>query len=309
MSLSFNELKKSRKASLEKLSAELEKLTKKKDSSEEEGKFWKPTIGPDGNGFAIIRFLPAPKGEDIPWSKKWHYGFRGPTGAWYIETSLSTINQRDPCGEYNSHLWNLGPEGQKQASAQKRKLTYYSNILVVKDPEHPENEGKVFVYRYGQKIWDKIQSQIMPSEYDEPCDPFDLWEGKNFKIKVKTVKVKNPNTGQEDKFPNYDSSEWAEKSAVSKDDVKLEEIWNSCYPLKSFVETKTYEELEATLTKVMGMEHTGLPTSKNRKTNVAAPKAEAPALKSKEEETPPFDIDDGGDEMSVEELFAELKTS
>ena len=209
-------------------------------------RIWKPVMDKTGNGFAIIRFLPAPKGEELPWAKLWNHAFQGPTGQWYIENSLTTIGQNDPVSEHNSALWNSGVESDKEiARKQKRKLQYYSNIYVVKDSANPENEGKVFLYRYGKKIFDKIMETMQPAFPDEtPVNPFDFWEGADFKLKLRKV----------DGYWNYDKSEFADPSALSKKDDELEEIWGKQYSLKEFTDNsnfKSYDELKKRLDVVL----------------------------------------------------------
>jgi hypothetical protein len=209
-------------------------------------RIWKPVMDKTGNGFAIIRFLPAPKGEELPWAKLWNHAFQGPTGQWYIENSLTTIGQNDPVSEHNSALWNSGVESDKEiARKQKRKLQYYSNIYVVKDGANSENEGKVFLYRYGKKIFDKIMETMQPAFPDEtPVNPFDFWEGADFKLKLRKV----------DGYWNYDKSEFADPSALSKKDAELEEIWGKQYSLKEFTDNsnfKSYDELKKRLDVVL----------------------------------------------------------
>ena len=209
-------------------------------------RIWKPVMDKTGNGFAIIRFLPAPKGEELPWAKLWNHAFQGPTGQWYIENSLTTIGQNDPVSEHNSALWNSGVESDKEiARKQKRKLQYYSNIYVVKDSANPENEGKVFLYRFGKKIFDKIMETMQPAFEDEtPINPFDFWEGADFKLKLRKV----------DGYWNYDKSEFADPSALSKKDAELEEIWGKQYSLKEFTDNsnfKSYDELKKRLDVVL----------------------------------------------------------
>ncbi len=209
-------------------------------------RIWKPVMDKTGNGFAIIRFLPAPKGEELPWAKLWNHAFQGPTGQWYIENSLTTIGQNDPVSEHNSALWNSGVESDKEiARKQKRKLQYYSNIYVVKDSANPENEGKVFLYRFGKKIFDKIMETMQPAFEDEsPINPFDFWEGANFKLKLRKV----------DGYWNYDKSEFEAPSALSDDDAELEALWGKQYSLKEFTEPtnfKSYDELKKRLDVVL----------------------------------------------------------
>ena len=210
-------------------------------------RIWKPVMDKTGNGFAIIRFLPAPKGEELPWAKLWNHAFQGPTGQWYIENSLTTIGQNDPVSEHNSALWNSGVESDKEiARKQKRKLQYYSNIYVVKDGANPENEGKVFLYRYGKKIFDKIMETMQPAFEDEtPINPFDFWEGADFKLKLRKV----------DGYWNYDKSEFAGPSALlNGDDTELEALWGKQYSLKEFTDNsnfKSYDELKKRLDVVL----------------------------------------------------------
>ena len=187
--MSFAALKKSRTSSLDKLNAQLDKISTKSYSDPNEGKFWKPTRDKAGNGFAIIRFLPEHTGEEMPFVRIWDHGFQGPSGQWYIENSLTTLNQDDPVSEYNSKLWNSGIDSDKeQARKQKRRLKYISNILVIKDGANPENEGKVFMYQYGKKIFDKINEAMNPEFEDEAAiNPFDFWKGANFRLKVRKV--------------------------------------------------------------------------------------------------------------------------
>ena len=209
-------------------------------------RLWKPVMDKSGNGYAVIRFLPAPEGEDMPWAKLWNHAFQGPTGQWYIENSLTTIGQNDPVSEYNSKLWNSGVESDKEiARKQKRKLQYYSNIYVVEDPANPQNEGKVFLYRYGKKIFDKIMEAMQPAFQDEsPVNPFDFWEGANFKLKLRKV----------DGYWNYDKSEFADPSALFDNDEEIEALWKTEYSLADFTASsnfKSYDELKTRLDAVL----------------------------------------------------------
>ena len=201
-------------------------------------RLWKPELDKSGNGYSVIRFLPSPEGEDLPWAKVWNHAFQGPTGQWYIENSLTTIGQKDPVSEYNSKLWNSGIESDKEiARKQKRKLQYFSNILVVSDPKRQENEGKVFLFRYGKKIFDKIMEAMQPAFPDDtPINPFDFWEGADFKLKIRKV----------DGFWNYDKSEFAAPSPIADDESKIESIWKSQYSLAEKLDAsnfKSYDEL------------------------------------------------------------------
>ena len=242
--MSFATLKKKSGNNLEFLQKELEKSASGRQVDE---RFWKPEVDASGNGYAVIRFLPAPEGETVPWAKVYSHAFQGP-GGWYIENSLTTINEKDPVGEVNRQHWNAGTEeGKEVARRQKRKLSYYSNILVVKDPKHPDNEGKVFLYKYGKKIHDKILAAMQPEFQDEtPVNVFDLWEGANFKLKIKKVAG----------FWNYDSSEFDSVSALSSDDTELEATWKKEHSLEAFTskdQFKSYDELEKRLNLVLGL--------------------------------------------------------
>ena len=240
--MSFAQLKK--KSNLEFLQKELEKSVSGGKQVDE--RFWKPEVDASGNGYAVIRFLPAPDGETVPWAKVYSHAFQGP-GGWYIENSLTTLGESDPVGEINRKLWNDGTEeGKEIARRQKRRLSYYSNILVVKDPKNPSNEGKVFLYKYGKKIHDKILAAMKPEFQDEtPVNVFDLWEGANFKLKIKKVAG----------FWNYDSSEFDSVAAISSDDNELEALYNKEHSLESFTsksEFKSYDDLQRRLNLVLG---------------------------------------------------------
>ena len=209
-------------------------------------RMWKPTVDKQNNGYAIIRFLPATEGAELPWVRYWDHGFKGPTGKWYIEKSLTSIGQDDPVGELNSKLWNTGLEADKEtARRQKRRLHHVSNILVVSDPGNPANEGKVFLYQYGKKIFDKLMDAMQPEFADEePINPFDFWSGANFKLKIRDVEG----------YRNYDKSEFARQEALSEDDTKLEGIYNSMHDLNKYAEEgyKSYAELKTKLMSVLG---------------------------------------------------------
>lgn len=254
--MSFQKLKKARKTDLSKLTQEIEKLntsTKNKNGNNSGGddRLWKLTVDKAGNGHAVLRFLPAPDGEDIPWVRIWDHGFQGP-GGWYIENSLTTLGKKDPVSEHNSKLWNSGIESNKDvARKQKRRLSYYSNVYVVSDPSNPENEGKVFLFKFGKKIFDKVNDKMNPTyDDDKPINPFDLWEGANFKLRARQVAG----------FRNYDSSEFDSQAALFDDDDKLEKTWKQEYSLQEFLEPKnfkSYDDLNVRLTKVLGLELDG----------------------------------------------------
>tara|TARA_B100000131_G_scaffold314172_1_gene350585 strand:- start:2380 stop:3300 length:921 start_codon:yes stop_codon:yes gene_type:complete len=236
--MSFASLKKASSGnSLARLTQEIEKLNQPTQTGVDE-RLWKPELDKSGNGFAVIRFLPAPDGEDMPWAKIWSHAFKGPQGQWYIENSLTTLGKDDPVGELNRELWNSGKESDKAiARAQKRKLSYYSNIYVVSDPAHPENEGKVFLYKYGKKIFDKLVEAMQPAFADEtPIDPFNFWKGADFKLKIRKV----------DGYWNYDKSEFAAPATLGGfDDEQLEEIWKKGYSLAEFEDSKNFKSYDA----------------------------------------------------------------
>ena len=244
--MSFANLKKQSKLGslTAKLVKEVEKLNTNGASGDD--RLWKLEVDKSGNGYAVIRFLPAPDGEDLPFVKLYSHAFQGP-GGWYIENSLTTLGQKDPVSEYNSQLWNNGTDAGKDAARkQKRKLTYISNIYVVKDPANPENEGKVFLYKYGKKIFDKLTAAMQPEfEDEEAIDPFDFWQGANFKLKAKNVAG----------YRNYDSSEFTAVTPLLDDDDALEAVWKKESSLKEFVEAdqfKSYEDLKKRLEYVLG---------------------------------------------------------
>ena len=244
--MTFANLKKqSRLGSLtSKLTTEIEKMNSKGTNGADD-RLWKLEVDKAGNGYAVIRFLPAPDGEELPWAKVWSHAFQGP-GGWYIENSLTTLGGKDPVSEYNRLLWNSGNDADKDlARKQKRKLTYISNIYVVKDPTNPENEGKVFLYKFGKKIFDKLTAAMQPEfEDEEAIDPFDFWQGANFKLKAKNVAG----------YRNYDSSEFAATSALLDDDEALEAIWKKQHSLEEFTrddQFKSYADLEKRLNAVL----------------------------------------------------------
>jgi hypothetical protein len=244
--MSFANLKKQSKLGslTQKLVKEVEKMNNNGASGDD--RLWKLECDKSGNGYAVIRFLPAPDKEDLPFVKLYSHAFQGP-GGWYIENSLTTLGQKDPVSEYNTTLWNNGTDAGKDAARrQKRKLTYISNIYVVKDPANPENEGKVFLYKYGKKIFDKLTAAMQPEfEDEEAIDPFDFWQGANFKLKAKNVAG----------YRNYDSSEFTAVTPLLDDDDALEGLWKKESSLQEFVaadQFKSYEDLKKRLGYVLG---------------------------------------------------------
>ena len=246
-------MKKRSKTDLSSLIKETEKISNPNSFGDRDEGYWRPELDKSGNGYAVIRFLPAPEGEELPWARIWNHGFQGP-GGWYIENSLTTLGQKDPVSEYNSQLWNSGIEANKEiARKQKRRLNYTSNVYIIKDPANPQNEGQVKLYRYGKKIFDKINDLMNPEFEDEsPVNPFDLWEGANFKMKIRKVEG----------YSNYDKSEVEAPSALLDDDDRMEEIWNSQTSLKELVSPdkfKTFDELKTKLDRVLGLGATSTP--------------------------------------------------
>jgi hypothetical protein len=244
--MGFADLKKQSK--LGSLTAKLVKEVEKMNTTSGSGddRVWKLDVDKSGNGYAVIRFLPAPNGEDLPFVKLYSHAFQGP-GGWYIENSLTTLGQKDPVSEYNTQLWNNGTDaGKELARKQKRKLTYVSNIYVVKDPANPANEGKVFLFKYGKKIFDKIMEAMQPEYEDEtPINAFDFWQGANFKLKAKNVAG----------YRNYDSSEFAAVAPLLDDDDAMEAVWKKQYSLAELTaadQFKTYDELKKRLDSVLG---------------------------------------------------------
>jgi hypothetical protein len=244
----FAALKNNRSKSLDKLNSQLSQIAQKSYSDPNEGKFWKPSRDKAGNGFAIIRFLPAPGGEDMPFVRLWDHGFQGPTGLWYIENSLTTLGKDDPVSELNSKLWNTGVDADKeQARKQKRRLHYIANVYVIKDSGNPDNDGKVFLFKFGKKIFDKLNDLMNPQFEDEkPVNPFDLWEGASFRLKIR----------QFEGYANYDKSEFDGPGPLFEDDEKLERVWKDEHSLQEIIHEKhfkPYAELKAKLHRVLNL--------------------------------------------------------
>ena len=301
MTTSFDALKKNRSKSLDKLNPQLSQIAQKSYSDRNEGKFWKPTRDKAGNGFAIIRFLPAPQGEDMPFVRVWDHGFQGPTGLWYIENSLTTIGKDDPVSELNSKLWNSGVEADKeQARKQKRRLKYVANIYVVKDSGNPDNDGKVFLFSFGKKIFDKLNDLMNPSFEDEaPVNPFDLWEGANFRLKIR----------QFEGYPNYDKSEFDGPEPLFQDDEKLESVWKQEHSLQELVDPKhfkSYDELKAKLYRVLNLTGDTVDASRSAEDDVDADldmsrfskSADAPTMKEESAEIE-TNVDDDDEDLAM----------
>ena len=291
--MSITTLRKSN--TLDKLLAQVQSESAPQESkSYVDERLWKPELDKSGTGQAVIRFLPAPDGEELPWIKMFKHAFQGPTGKWYIENSLTTVNKTDPVSEHNTSLWNTGLESDKEtARKQKRKLEYYSNIYVVSDPKHPENEGKVFLFRYGKKIFDKIMASMQPEFEDEtPINPFDFWEGANFKLKIRKV----------DGFWNYDKSEFDSVTALADSDEKLDGIWKMQYSLQEFLAPtnfKSYDELKKRLDDVLSGTVTASAASM-----IDEDVVETPQFKSEPQPTIPSVEEDDDDTMSYFQKLA-----
>lgn len=300
----FASLKKS-SADISRLNKEIEKINAPQNERAEDTRFWTLSRDKAGNGSAVIRFLPSPAvdGDDaLPWVRYFDHGFKGPSGKWYIENSLTTIGQKDPVSEYNSALWNASSDDaswqRKQARDQKRRLHYIANIKVIKDPSNPENEGKVFLFKFGKKIFDKITLAMNPQYPDDPAmNPFDLWNGANFKLRTRMVAG----------YLNYDQSTFEAPSALSDSDAELEKIWKSEYSLKEFVDPKnfkSYDELKKRLDEVLGNTGTSSSAVNDQITDsvTSKPSFEASKPRKSVEDTPPFDVNDD----EVEDYFKSL---
>ena len=297
--MSFAKLKKQSKLGslTQKLVKEVEKMNN--TGGQGDDRLWKLEVDKGGNGYAVIRFLPAPDGEDLPFVKLYSHAFQGP-GGWYIENSLTTLGQKDPVSEFNSQLWNNGTDaGKDTARKQKRKLTYISNIYVVKDPANPENEGKTFLYKYGKKIFDKLTAAMQPEfEDEEAIDPFDFWQGANFKLKAKNVAG----------YRNYDSSEFAATSALLDDDDAMEAVWKKEHSLAELVaadQFKSYDELKTRLGYVLGNKQVRQ-DAETVEQEVEDVRASAPVVETVESVSKASASDDDDDALSY---FAKLAES
>lgn len=297
---SLSDLRKSR-GNFDSLMKEVEKISKPAVDSGNDDRFWQPAVDKAGNGYAVIRLLPPPKGEELPWARVWNHGFQGPTGKWYIENSLTTLNQPDPVSELNSELWNSGVESNKDiARKQKRRLTYISNILVIKDPANPQNEGKVFLYKYGKKIFDKIKDVMQPQFADEEAiNPFDFWKGANLKLKIRNVEG----------YRNYDKSEFEPLSAVAESDAEIESVWNQQGSLKEFTDAKnfkSYDELKRKLAMVLGTTSSPMRSAEKiaESRMESEPTMSAPAMKAAAPKETSVD-DDDDDALSYFSKLAE----
>jgi len=255
---SLSELRKSR-GGFDSLMKEVDRIANPSSEIKQDERYWNPTVDKAGNGYAVIRFLPPPKNEELPWTRIWSHGFQGPGGKWYIENSLTTIGKSDPVSEYNTILWNSGSEADKElARKQKRKLNYVCNILVVTDNAEPGNVGKVFLFKFGKKIFDKIKDISQPNTAfpdEKQINPFDFWEGANFRLKIRNL----------DGYRNYDKSEFEKPDAISKDDSVIEKIWLSQYSLTELLDPKYFKSYDFLKQKFESVIGTGNGFSATRK--------------------------------------------
>jgi hypothetical protein len=307
MSINIESLRKMRNADFSSITAEMEKIVNppSQNSSSADNRIWKLTRDKAGNGSALIRFLPKLEGDDLPWVKLYTHGFQGPTGKWYIENSLTTINEEDPVSIDNSRLWNTGNEADKElARNRKRRLEYFSNIIVLEDPANPENNGKVFLFKFGKKIMDKIMDKFNPTFADDPkVNVFDLWEGANFKLRIRTV----------DGYPNYDQSIFADPSELlNGDETKLIEVVNQQHKLSEFLDRKNFKSFEELSRKFQSVTNPDAPVvpNANTMTNSYAetpikPQSTSNYTSSSTPATSPASNDDDADIMDYFKRIAE----
>jgi hypothetical protein len=300
-------MKKNRQATMSNMLAQAQKASGGQEKkSYEDDRFWQPQVDKAGNGYAVIRFLPAAQGEELPWIRYWDHGFKGPTGRWYIENSLTTIGQKDPVSDLNSKLWNTGREEDKEmVRARKRRLHYVANILVISDPANPANDGQVKLFKFGKKIFDKILDVMQPAFQDEkPVNPFDFWEGADFKLKIRNVEG----------YRNYDKSEFASPAPLfGGDEKKLEAIYGGLHSLKDFIDPKnfkSYAELERKLKEVLGEQGQVLTTAEqtdlDEKAAAPAPKAAAAPQPRQGILRAEASTEESGDEEDTLSYFAKL---
>jgi len=294
-------LRKMRNSDFGKIAGEFEKIANPQTQTKSyaDDRFWKLEGDKAGNGTATLRFLPRVEGDELPWVRIFSHGFQGPTGKWYIENSLTTLGENDPVGELNTKLWNSGSDANKKiAQAQKRKLSFIANVLIVSDPKHPENEGKVFLFKFGKKIFDKIMDKARPTFEDEkPVNVFDFWEGANFKLRMR----------KKDGFTNYDESAFADPSAISSDDEAILKIANTQFKLAEFLDRKnfkSYDELKKKLEEVLSGDSFAGKSAAELSEQEDRPVASAPKIASKPAPSIASASDDDEDVMSYFEKIA-----
>lgn len=300
--MSFDKLKANRSAAIDKLVQAAEQAGSSPKSYGDD-RIWSPTVDKSGNGYAVIRFLPARDDDGVPWVRYWDHGFKGPTGRWYIENSLTSIGKDDPLAEINSKLWNSGNEKDKDiVRDRKRRLHYVSNVLIISDPANPSNEGKIKIYKYGKKIFDKIMDIMQPQFQDEtPVNPFDFWEGANFKLKIRNVEG----------YRNYDKSEFDGKSALfDGDEDRLKDVYESLHRLSDFLDPKnykSYDELKRKLIEVLGEEEVNGNRSMANVEVITEPAH--PGLRNTVETVSPIPDEDEDEEGDTLSYFAKLAQS
>ena len=300
--MSFQDYLKNRQEAFSTMTETLKKEVNTENRSGDDDRIWKPKMGSDNTGYAVVRFLPGSDVNKTPWVRVYSHGFQGPTGKWYIEKSLTTVGQQDPVSEYNSKLWNTGIESNKEiARKQKRRTSYYANVLVVKDPANPSNEGKVMIYQFGQKIFDKVMGAMQPEFADEEAvNPFDLIEGANFRIKIKIVSG----------YWNYDSSEFERPSALSEEESKLEAVFNAQHDVHEMVDPTTFKSYEELNTKLMGIiGQTSGDSYQETSSNVSVPTAETTNTKEEFDavfKKPTDTTTSSTDEDDLEDYFKSL---
>jgi hypothetical protein len=303
--MDIQSLRKMRNSDFGAISSAFEKVANPQTESKSynDDRYWKLEGDKAGNGTATIRFLPRVEGDELPWVRIFSHGFQGPTGKWYIENSLTTLNENDPVGELNTQLWNSGSEANKEiARKQKRKLSFTANILIVSDPKHPENEGKVFLFKFGKKIFDKIMDKARPTFEDEkPVNVFDFWEGANFKLRMR----------KKDGYTNYDESTFSDPSPISSDDEEIVRIAKAQHKLSEFLDRKnfkSYDELKKKLEQVLSGDSFSTKSAAEIAEEEDRPVARAPEMKSAPAPAPkksaPSSLDDDEDVMSYFEKIA-----
>lgn len=300
--MNFSALKKSRGKGFDKLRENTAQALSGKQENRSDDRFWSPTVDKAGNGYAVLRFLPS-KDCDIPYVQQWSHGFKGPTGQWYIELSRTTLGEEDPVAEYNSKLWNSGEED--EARKQKRRLHYIANVLVVKDQGNPDNEGKVFLYKFGKKIFEKLNAAMNPEfEDEEAMNPFDMWEGAPFRLKIRKVEG----------YRNYDKSDFGEPEPIFEDDDELEALYNKTYNVEELNDPKnfkSYDELKARMERVLGLgvsrkvEEDESPFKDDDEVEEAPKQKSKPPTKTKAKKAPAEPSDD--EDEDIDALMAELE--
>jgi len=294
-------LRKMRNSDFSKIAGEFEKIANPQSESKSyvDDRFWRLEGDKAGNGTATIRFLPRVEGDELPWVRIFSHGFQGPTGKWYIENSLTTLGENDPVGELNTKLWNSGSEANKEiARKQKRKLSFTANVLIVSDPKHPENEGKVMLFKFGKKIFDKIMDKARPTFEDEkPVNVFDLWEGANFKLRMR----------KKDGYANYDESVFSEPAPITEDEDKLLAVVNAQHKLTEFTDRKnfkSYDELKKKLEEVLSGDSFAsksaaeIAEEEDRPVRAASePAKSAPAFTPKASKPAPTSVDDDDEDV------------